>query len=230
MADWTTLSGLSGIQSLRTLSSASIGPVFIPLTYTGIKSLYTLTTTGIGPQFPQGSFTGSGLSSLITKAITVFQGTSGLVLGVSQIGTGHGTERILLLPSVVRGIMVTDKFYVIGSRDAVIGNSLPPSLRLDSLGSWRFRWTVAVGTRTMSVFVKQAVNLSPRPTLIVKANPEIGVNSDVTVTAGSGSGFVLLGPATINPTVAGAVWVELHNNYDGQTGGAPCYFDDIGTT
>ena len=118
---------------------------------------------------------------------------------------------------------------VIGGKDTSEGDPAQPSLRLDAKGMWRFRWAVASGSRSVSINVKQAVNGSPRPTLVVKANPSIGVNSDVTGTAGSGTGWVTIGPVSITPSSDGAVWVELHNNYDSQVLQTPCFWDHIVT-
>jgi len=95
---------------------------------------------------------------------------------------------------------------------------------------WRFRWRVRTGARSIQVNVKQAVNISPRPSLIVKANPGIGINADVTGTAASNTGWVVIGPVNITPSSDGAVWVELWNNYDAQVYQAPCYFDHIFAT
>lgn len=119
---------------------------------------------------------------------------------------------------------------VMGAKDTTEGSPSQPSLRMDGQGKFRFRWHVASGARTIQVSCKQAINTSPRPTLVVKANPDIGVNADVTETAGAGTGWVTIGPATINPTSAGAVWVELWCNYSGQIRITPCYWDHIQAT
>lgn len=133
-----------------------------------------------------------------------------------------------LTPShTLKGAVCVDGIYqALGGKDTVEGDPAQPSLRL-SAGYWAFRWTVLTGTRTISVKVKQPANLSPRPTLVVKANPEIGVNADATGTAAAGTGWVTIGPVTITPTSDGAVWVELHNNIDGT---AVSYWDAISAT
>lgn len=128
----------------------------------------------------------------------------------------------------LRCISCDGQYYVLGAKDTSEGNPSQPSLRLDKKGKWRFRWVVASGTRTISIDVKQAVNVDPRPTLVVKANPSIGVNSDVTGTAGSSTGWVTIGPVTAEPTSDGVLWVELRVNLDYQYG--PCYWDNISTT
>jgi len=127
-----------------------------------------------------------------------------------------------------RGVICGDQSFIAGGRDNVEGNPAQPSLKMERLGKFRFRWIVTSGARTISVNVKQAINLTPRPTLVVKANSSIGVNSDVTGTAGSGTGWVTIGPVAINPSSSGAVWVELRANYDGQT--CPSYWDNVVVT
>jgi hypothetical protein len=79
------------------------------------------------------------------------------------------------------------------------------------------------------VNVKQAANASPRPSMVVKANPAIGLNTDTTGTAAAGAGWIVIGPITVNPTSDGATWVELRNNLETVTR-AYCYWDHIVTT
>lgn len=125
-------------------------------------------------------------------------------------------------------IQCENQSFYLGSKSTTEGDPAQPSLKIDAYGMLRFRWTVESGARTISINVKQAINLSPRPTLVVKKNTEIGVNADVTGTAASSTGWVTIGPVTINPTSDGAVWVEIHSNYDGED--APSYWDHVVTT
>ena len=105
------------------------------------------------------------------------------------------------------------RHYQVGMReDFTNGYLAAPCLALDYPGFWRFRWTVLAGTHTVQVYVMQPYNAAPYPSVVVKANPAIGVNSDVTGTSAGGPGWMLIGPVTINPTSEGVVWVELHNN------------------
>lgn len=121
----------------------------------------------------------------------------------------------LVAPNYFRRISsVGPIIYSRGQRNNNEGDPAQPSLELVGRGFFRFRWTVVAGTREITIEVKQVINASPRPSLIVRANPSIGVNSDVEESAGSGTGWVTIGPATITPTSNGAVWVELHANYD----------------
>ena len=126
----------------------------------------------------------------------------------------------------IRSFLFGSSEAVLGARDNTEGNPAQPSLRMDSRGVFRMRWKVLPGTRTITVSVKQAVNLSPRPTIVVRANPDIGVNSDVTETAPGGASWVTIGPATVTPSSAGVLAVELRANYDGQYQQAPCYWDN----
>src|SRR6267378_7706794 len=126
------------------------------------------------------------------------------------------TSMSALNPLTIRGMNCSGEHLTVGAEDLVVGNVAPPSIRIDNWGYWRFRWSVASGTRTISIYAKQAINMSPRPTLVERANPAIGVNADVTGTAGSSTGFIQIGPVTISPSSAGAVWVELWNNYNSQ--------------
>jgi hypothetical protein len=109
------------------------------------------------------------------------------------------------------------------------GSPSASSLKLDEPIMWRFRWSVTAGTRTISVRAKQSVTtVSQRPTMTVKANSNIGVNSDLPATASISSDWVTIGPISFLATAAGVVWVELRNNaYYSNT---PAYFDHIVVT
>jgi hypothetical protein len=108
------------------------------------------------------------------------------------------------------------------------GSSSGLALTLAFPGFWRFRWTVQSGARTVSAQVYQIANVSPFPSVIVKANPLIGISSDVTGTSAGSSGWITVGPISISPTSEGVLWVELHNNL--QVTGCPCYFDKVNVT
>lgn len=147
----------------------------------------------------------------------------------SLVQSGDGKGASVLPPGLPRFLAVIDWTAVLGARDNTEGSPDPPSLRMNTKGRFRFRWTViGGGARTVSVNVKQPINLSPRPTLTVKANPAIGVAADVSGTAPSGTSWVTIGPVVINPTIDGSLFVELSANYDGQY--VPCWWDEIVTT
>lgn len=117
------------------------------------------------------------------------------------------------------------------------GTPSQPSLWLPQPGAWRFRWQITSGNQTISVYCKQIENVAPYPSMVVKANPSIGVNSDVTGTSTGSTGWIKIGPITVTATNSGIVWVELRNNlrsnYDPENGNilpwAPCYFDNLGS-
>lgn len=113
------------------------------------------------------------------------------------------------------------------SRENADGSLTPPSLCLGGNGRFRFRWAMSAALHTVSVWVKQSSDGSPRPRLVVKSNATIGVPSDLTSDAPSGSGWVQIPPVSVSPNSSGAVWVELHNR---RPGFDPCFFDRISVT
>jgi len=117
------------------------------------------------------------------------------------------------------------------TQSMVEGNPSTPSIALNYAGFWRFRWSLASGTRNITVRCKQVVNENPRPTITVEANPDIGLLTDVVGVASSSTGWVDIGPVTVTPTSAGAVWVKLRNNLDlNSLTSTPAYFDHIVVT
>ena len=96
-------------------------------------------------------------------------------------------------------------------------------MNLPVRGALRSRAKVKPGSRSISIDVKQAANLSPRPTLVVRKNAAVGLAEDVTATATSGTGWVTV-TASFTATADGAVWFELRNNLDGYF---PCLFDKL---
>lgn len=117
------------------------------------------------------------------------------------------------------------------TRSYAEGSPSVPCLEIYEPTFWRFKWSVGGGNRTISVKCKQASNSvsASRPSLIVKANPSIGVNSDVSGSAPSSTGWVTIGPVSITPTASGSVNVELWNNSNTVTQD-PAYFDHIAVT
>ena len=110
------------------------------------------------------------------------------------------------------------------------GNPAAPCIGFIWPGTYfQFPWSVATGTRTISINAKQATNGSPRPSMTILSNPGIGVNSAVTGTAASSTGWVTIGPLTITPTSAGLVIVQLNCNY-GDATRTPALFDHVVVT
>lgn len=112
--------------------------------------------------------------------------------------------------------------YVMNSgRDDADGHEEAPSLRLATLGSYRFRVAIDAGSRSLRVFARQPVTGQPRPRMVVRANPEIGLLTDQSMSAPSGSGWVEIGPISFTASQHGGVWVEFWN----PAARWPCWFD-----
>lgn len=108
------------------------------------------------------------------------------------------------------------------SRDDTDGFPTPPSLRFEWWGFWRFRWAVSVGTMSMTIYAKQALNLSPRPSVVLKKNSAVGLVADTSFVAAAGAGWTAI-PVSFVATAVGVIWVELWNNLNTLTS-APCLF------
>ena len=109
------------------------------------------------------------------------------------------------------------------------GNPSSPSMGMWFPTSFSFRWVVLPGTHTIQANVKQDIDIGPRPTMVVKANSSIGVNSDVTATAPLNSGWCVVGPATITATAQGVLIVELISNTT-SVDADPCLWGQIVVT
>ena len=115
------------------------------------------------------------------------------------------------------------------------GSPTSPCLQLDYPGNmWRFRWVVRPGSRQISVLAKQnSTGSSYRPSLVVKANSTLGINSDLSAAAPASGDWVKIGPISFTTTGSDVVWVELHNNnYATKNSNSeimknPAYFDHI---
>lgn len=108
------------------------------------------------------------------------------------------------------------------------GTPSAPSLAIAGPTLWQFRWQIRVGTQTIRCAVLQASNTTPRPTMTIKANPDVGLNADVVGTAPGGTTWVTIGPLSVTASAVGVVLVQLSNNkvdsYD------TAYFDLIVAT
>jgi hypothetical protein len=116
------------------------------------------------------------------------------------------------------------------TKSVVEGSPTIPSLELKS-GYYRFRWVVQTGSRTIAVNAKQSGSVTGdlRPSLVVKANPNIGINQDLSSSAAAGAGWTTIGPISISATGTDATWVELHN-MNTASFLIPAYFDHIVVT
>jgi hypothetical protein len=148
---------------------------------------------------------------------------SGAVLGDAATSLALGG-----ISARLRCIMRESEYMVMGGEDFIQGNPAAPCLRLDANGIWKFRWALPVGQHTISVNVMQAVNLNPRPSLAIRANPAIGILADIESFAPPSATWTMIGPVNVTTTTAtGATWVELRCNLDSNIGAFPCYFDHI---
>jgi hypothetical protein len=103
------------------------------------------------------------------------------------------------------------------------GSPAPASMNLAVRSALRSRANVKAAARSMRIDVKQAVNLIPHPTLVIRRNPAVGLEEDVTATASAGTGWVTI-TASFTAAADGAVWFEPGNNLDGHF---PCHFDNL---
>ena len=130
-------------------------------------------------------------------------------------------------PMRLQSLVVGREHLAIGGEDISIGLLTAPSIRFDASGRWRFRWLLAVGTRTIQVNALHSINQNPRPSLFIAASPAISIPVDVEAFAPPGTGTVTIGPVLLNITTQGVVWVELRCNLVTNVGFFPCYFDKI---
>lgn len=111
------------------------------------------------------------------------------------------------------------------------GNPNPPCLEISQPSMWRFKWTVGGGDRTISIKCKQATNSisSSRPSMIVKANPSVGLYNDISGSAPSSTDWVTIGPISFTSIGSGSLNVELYNNSN-TVDQSSAYFDHITAT
>lgn len=124
-------------------------------------------------------------------------------------------------------VIANDRQLVSGAEDFSQGNPGQPSLRMDAKGTWRFRWAMQPGAHTISVNVLHAINQNPRPSMVVKNNPGIGINVDIETFAASGTGWVIIMSPLFTTSALGVTWVELRNNLETNVGASPCYWDHV---
>ena len=147
----------------------------------------------------------AGLSGYVSASNSnIRRGSYGYAQGIAYIGD----------MTTIDGVGATARHMQIGvGKNSVEGSNTPPSLQLDYPGMWRFRWVIKGGTKTVSVLTKQnSTGSAYRPSMVVKANPLIGVPYDISASAANASSWTTIGPISVTPTGTGSVWVELHNN------------------
>lgn len=119
--------------------------------------------------------------------------------------------------------------YGLGISKSTTDGNPTPSMLMQYPTKIQFRWAVPASVSSVQVDVKQSCNVSPRPTLTIKANPDIGVNSDVVGTAASGTGWVTIGPISATPSSRGVLIIELDcpTREEGDDG---CFWDNLITS
>jgi len=107
------------------------------------------------------------------------------------------------------------------------GNPSAPCLQMLWVATFRFRGVFLPGTPTATILCQQACNTSPRPQLIIRANPAVGINSDVVGTAPSGTGWVTItaGPFTVSSL--GGTYIDLVVNSTAEAA-LPTLWDHFG--
>lgn len=122
----------------------------------------------------------------------------------------------------LHGVMIQTRVVhvVNAARDDVIGNPVGPSQRQDGSGIIgpdrnAILWPIhEVGTRTFNIDVKYTPDVSPRPRIIAKANPEVGLLADLVDEAVSSAGWQTL-TVSFSALAVGIVevWREVPSGY-----------------
>lgn len=107
--------------------------------------------------------------------------------------------------------------------DESVGNPAP-SLRIAGGGVYARRLKVAAGAREVRVQALQPKDGRARPRIRVKANPAIGVTSDIVGTSASGAGWNQI-TVSLTASAAGGVWVILENPEPRLE--SSCWFDNL---
>jgi hypothetical protein len=190
------------------------------------------TSAGIGPcnSTVLDMNTGAGMQGFVSSSNSnIRRGAYGYAQGISYISD----------MTTMDGTSGEGRHMQIGvGKNSTEGSNTPPCLQLDYPGMWRFRWVIKGGTKTVSVLTKQNSTGSLRPSMVVKANPLIGVPYDISASAANANSWTTIGPISVTPTGTGSVWVELHNNMvnypsiriDDTVTLYPALFDHIVTT
>lgn len=165
----------------------------------------------------------------------------------ASIGSGrrgnYGTMQGVAFGSDITSINSDSPFgthmHVGVGKSITEGSPTSPCLELDYPGMWRFKWVILGATKTISVLAKQnSTGSAYRPSMVVVANPNIGVLYNLSASAADGAGWITIGPISVTPAGTGSVWVELHNNnvvypsinVVGGDALRPAFFDHIITT
>jgi hypothetical protein len=163
------------------------------------------------------------------KAMDMKVTSYGLPMSASMITSTSGIN-LGGMPTIVGDDSYGVRNYVFGmSKETSEGSPNSPCIRLEFPSFWRFRWVVKPGQRQIAVRVKQAKTFpDQRPKLVVKANANVGLTSDLEAVAPEGTDWVVLGPIIFTATGTDMVYVEVHNRL--QISFTPMFFDHIVAT
>ena len=121
----------------------------------------------------------------------------------------------------------------VAGKNTTEGSPSQPSLELTAPESFRFRWVVSSGNRTISINAKQKTFGTPtdqRPSLVVRANRTVGLDFDLSASAANGDNWTTIGPLSFTATSTGVLWVEMRNNLHLSYPSSSVYFDHIVAT
>lgn len=113
----------------------------------------------------------------------------------------------------------------VGRSDAE-GYEEAPSMVMRFPAKFRFRLSVEPGNVGVTIRVKQASNVTPRPTLTLLANSAVGLTGDLSGSAAAGEDWTLIGPLEFTATAKGVVVAEFacHNVAENDAG---CFWDRL---
>lgn len=129
-----------------------------------------------------------------------------------------------VVPSLLhRSVRTTDGTqYWLGAGIVADEGNPAPSYKFPRYGILNIRLAVAAGSRVVSAQVKQPNASATRPFLRVLANPDIGLNTNLTSTAGVLTGWQGLALG-FTATQNGGVIAQLCN----ADPSLPCWFDNV---
>jgi hypothetical protein len=107
-----------------------------------------------------------------------------------------------------------DRYLQIGqAKSTTEGSPSAPCLNLQHKGMWRFRWVVSPGLRSVSILCKQQMAVAgTTPSIIIRSNPNVGLNNDISGSALVTNDWSVIGPVSFTSTGTDVMWVEIWNN------------------
>lgn len=145
-------------------------------------------------------------------------GSIGTLSNVGHKGYGYFPYGGLYL----HGVMIQSRIVHVTNalRDDAIGNPVGPSQRQDGSGilgpdGMAILWPIhEAGTRTFNIDVKYIPDIAPRPRIIAKANPEVGLLTELIDEAASSASWQTL-TVSFSAIAVGVVevWREVPSGY-----------------